>query len=146
LIEKTIGDMKQSYQLKIIKGWFVEDHWLLLQEVQAKEQNRIEAEAFVPADSLWFSGHFPGEPILPGMALIHLVWQAIVRDAGKRSEEIKLDTLRRVRFTQPVRPGEKLSVLITGDSSGDKTLYSFKIVSRENVICNGLIEAVKIKR
>lgn len=124
----------------------MEDHWLLLQEVQAKEQNQIEAGAFVPADSLWFSGHFPGEPILPGMALIHLVWQAIVRDAGTRREEIRLDTLKRVRFTQPVRPGENLSVLISGDQSGEKTLYSFKVVSRENVICSGLIEAVKIKR
>ena len=91
----------------------MEAHWQLLKEVQVKEQNRIEAEAFVPTDSLWFSGHFPGEPILPGMALVHLVWQAIVRDAEKRSEEIRLNKLKRVRFIQPVRPGENLSVIIT---------------------------------
>lgn len=123
----------------------MEDHWQLLQEVQAKEQNSIEAEAFIPTDSLWFSGHFPGEPILPGIALVNIVWQAIVRDAGKRSEEIRLDTLKRVRFTQPVRPGENLSVIITGSDAGDETLYSFKVVSKENVVCSGLIAAGKIK-
>jgi 3-hydroxyacyl-[acyl-carrier-protein] dehydratase len=123
----------------------VEDQWQLLQEVKAGKQNQIEAKAFVPTDSPWFSGHFPGEPILPGMALIHLVWQAIVRDAGKRSEEIRLDTLKRVRFTQPVRPGENLSVLITGGEPGEETLYSFKVTSGENVICSGLIAAGKKK-
>jgi len=124
----------------------VEDHWQLLQEVKIKEQNQIEAKAFVPNDSLWFSGHFPGEPILPGIALIHLVWQVIIRDAGKRNEEIRLDKIKRVRFTQPVRPGENLSVLITGGKAGEETLYSFKVVSRENVICSGLIAARKINK
>ena len=124
----------------------MEDRWQLIQEVKAKQQNQIETEVFVPTDSLWFSGHFPGEPILPGIALIHLVWQAIVRDAGKRSEEIRLDAVKRVRFTQPVRPGENLSVLITGGKAGEETLYSFKVVSRENVICSGLIAARKINK
>ena len=139
--------MKQRYLFPTMKkGLFVEDHWQLLQEVQTKEQNQIEGAAFVPTDSLWFSGHFPGEPILPGIALVHLVWQVIVRDAQKRSEEIRLDTLKRVRFTQPVRPGEHLSVIITSSEVGAGTLYSFKVVSKENVICSGLIAATKIKR
>ena len=124
----------------------MKDQWQLLQEVKANELNQLEAGAFVPTDSLWFSGHFPGEPILPGIALIHIVWQAIVQDAGKRSEEIRLDALKRVRFTQPVRPGENLSVFITGDEAGEETLYSFKVVSRENVICSGLLAAKKVNK
>jgi 3-hydroxymyristoyl/3-hydroxydecanoyl-(acyl carrier protein) dehydratase len=121
----------------------VEDHWQLLRGVKAKEQNKIEAQAFVPPNSPWFSGHFPGEPILPGIALIHLVWQAIIRDAGERREEFRLHTLKRVRFTQPVRPGESLSIVITGGEPGNDNLYSFKVFSGENVICSGLIAAVK---
>ena len=121
----------------------MEDHWQLLCEVKAKEQNKIEAQAFVPPNSPWFSGHFPGAPILPGIALIHLVWQAIIREAGERREEIQLHTLKRVRFTQPVRPGETLSVIINDNQQGNDTLYSFKVVSGENVICSGLIAAVK---
>jgi 3-hydroxyacyl-[acyl-carrier-protein] dehydratase len=124
----------------------MQDHWQLLRQVQSKEQNEIEAQAFVPNDSLWFSGHFPGEPILPGVALVHLVWQAIARHAGEKSEEIKLDTLKRVRFTRPVRPGDKLSIFITGDEAGEETSYSFKVICEENVICSGLIAARKIKR
>lgn len=123
----------------------MENCWQLLQDAQSKEQNQIEAQAFVPTDSPWFSGHFPREPILPGIALIHLVWQTIVRDAGEKGEEIGLDSLKRVRFTQPVRPGENLSVIITGGEPGEETLYSFKVVGQENVICSGVIAAGKKK-
>ncbi|PKN69225.1 MAG: hypothetical protein CVU54_10790 [Deltaproteobacteria bacterium HGW-Deltaproteobacteria-12] len=121
----------------------MEDRWQLLREVKAKEQNRIEVEAFVPPNSPWFSGHFPGAPILPGIALIHLVWQAISREAGERGEELRLHTLKRVRFSQPVRPGEAFSAIITGGEPGNEAVYSFKVVSGENVICSGLIAAVK---
>jgi len=92
------------------------------------------------------SGHFPGEPILPGMALVHVVWQAIVREAGKRAEEITLTKLKRVRFTQPVRPGDHIAVLITVIEEGSESTYSFKVVSGENVICSGGIAAKKINK
>ena len=121
----------------------MEDHWQLLQGVLSTEQNRIEAQAFAPTDSLWFSGHFPEDPILPGIAIISLVWQAIVRDAGKRNEKISLDSLKKVRFARPVRPGENLSVIMTGDESVEEILYSFKVLVRENVVCTGLIVARK---
>lgn len=124
----------------------MEDQWQLLREVQTKEQNSIEAEAFVPTDSIWFSGHFPGEPILPGIAVFNIVWQAIAYDAGKRNEEIRLNTLKRVRFTHPVRPGETLAAIIKCSESGDESLYSFKVISKENVVCSGLIAASKTKR
>ncbi|NTW07537.1 MAG: hypothetical protein HGB33_07215 [Syntrophaceae bacterium] len=119
----------------------MEDHWQLLQGVLSKEQNQMEAQAFVPTDSLWFSGHFPGYPILPGIALIYLVWQAIVRDAGQRNEKISLESLKKVRFAKPVRPGENLSVIVTGSQSVEETLYSFKVIAREIVVCTGLIVA-----
>jgi 3-hydroxymyristoyl/3-hydroxydecanoyl-(acyl carrier protein) dehydratase len=119
----------------------MEDHWQLLQEAHSKEQNRMEAQAFVPADSIWFSGHFPEDPILPGIALIYLVWQAIVREAGKRKEKISLESLKKVRFAKLVRPGENLSIIVTESQSAEQTLYSFKVIARETVVCTGLIVA-----
>jgi len=59
--------------------YLLENQWSLLKEVKAINNNHIEALADVPVDSPWFSGHFPGEPILPGIALVHLVKQAIMR-------------------------------------------------------------------
>lgn len=126
-------------------GWIMENHWQLLQGILSKEQDQMEAQAFVPTDSLWFSGHFPGDPILPGIALISLVWQAIARNAGQRNEKISLESIKKVRFAKPVRPGENLSVIVAGSRLVEEPLYSysFKVIARENVVCTGLIVAKK---
>jgi len=124
----------------------VEDQWHLLREVKAVEPNKIKALAHVPEDSPWFLGHFPDEPILPGVAIVHIAEQAIIKDAEGRGEKIHLDALKRVRFTQPVRPGEVLSINISRDEAGEKTLYAFKVSSKENIVCSGLIVAGMKKR
>jgi len=54
-----------------------------------------------------------------------------------------LHALRRVRFTQPVRPGENLSVNITAEDAGEDILFSFKVIKKENIVCSGLIAAKK---
>jgi 3-hydroxymyristoyl/3-hydroxydecanoyl-(acyl carrier protein) dehydratase len=119
----------------------VKDQWHLLTDVKTVEPNKIEALAHTPVDSPWFSGHFPGEPILPGVAIVHIAEQAIIKDGEGRGEEIHLDGLKRVRFTRPVRPGEVLSIHINRDETGEKPVYAFKVLSKENIVCSGLIVA-----
>ena len=123
----------------------MEGQWNLLRDINTGKSNEIEALAYVPMDSPWFSGHFPGEPILPGIALVHMVEQAILKDAETRNERIKLDTLRRIRFFQPVRPGETISINISGEEVDEEILFSFKVTNKENIVCSGVIIAKKIK-
>ncbi|MBN1363293.1 MAG: hypothetical protein JW976_00660 [Syntrophaceae bacterium] len=122
------------------------NQWSLLKEVKATNNNHIEALAEVPADSPWFSGHFPGEPILPGIALVHLVEQAIDQLALKKGEEYQIHSLKRIRFTQPVRPGDKLSVNINAENTGKDVLFSFKVLCKENIVSSGVIVAKKINK
>jgi 3-hydroxyacyl-[acyl-carrier-protein] dehydratase len=124
----------------------LESQWSLLREVKAVDDNHIEALAEVPADSPWFSGHFPGEPILPGVALIDLVKQAINLEAQKKGKQYNLNTLKRVRFTHPVRPGEVLSVNITGGGTGEEVVFSFKVADKNDIVCSGSIAAKMINK
>jgi len=124
----------------------LESQWSLLTEVKAVNHNHIEALANVPADSPWFSGHFPGEPILPGIALIYMAEQAIVQNTLAKGEQVQLHALKRVRFTQPVRPGETLSLSISGEEAGEEILFSFKVTNKENIVCSGAIVAKKINK
>jgi 3-hydroxyacyl-[acyl-carrier-protein] dehydratase len=124
----------------------LESQWSLLKEIKVTNDNYIEALADVPADSTWFLGHFPGEPILPGIALVYIVEQAIIRDTLKKGEPVQLRALKRVRFTQPVRPRETLSVSITSEENGEEVLFSFKVASQGNIVCSGLMNARKINR
>lgn len=123
----------------------MENQWGLLKEVKVTNNNYIEALADVPVDSPWFSGHFPGEPILPGIALIHLVKETITQEAQKKEEQLQFYSLRRVRFMQPVRPGDKLFVNISAENTGVEILFHFKIACKENVVSSGMITAKKIK-
>lgn len=120
----------------------MEGQWNLLKEFHAGKSNEIEALSLVPTDSPWFPGHFPGEPILPGIALIHTVQQVILQNAKKSNENVRLDALRRIRFVQPVKPGETLKLNISREDAGNEILFSFKIANKENIIvCSGLIIA-----
>lgn len=121
----------------------MENQWSLLKEVKSINNNHIEALAEVSADSPWFSGHFPGDPILPGIALIHIVKQAITQGALKKGDNLHLYALKKVKFTQPVRPGDALSVGINVENTGEDILFSFKVLKRENVVCSGMIAAKK---
>ena len=123
----------------------MESQWSLLKEIKVSNHNYIEALADVPADSPWFSGHFPGEPILPGLALVYMAEQAIIQDALAKGDQVQLHALKRVRFTQPVRPGETLSLNIVSEEAGEDILFSFKITNKENIVCSGVIVAKKDK-
>ena len=119
----------------------MESQWSLLKEIKIKEHNNIEALADVPVDSPWFLGHFPGEPILPGIALVHIVEQAIIEFARTKGEQFHLHVLKRVRFTQPVRPGETLTVNITGEETDNGVFFTFKVANKKDIVCSGLIAA-----
>ena len=124
----------------------LESQWSLLKEIKAVNYNHIEALADVLADSPWFSGHFPGQPILPGIALVYMAEQAIIQDALAKGAQVQLHALKRVRFTQPVQPGETLSLNIVSEEAGKDILFSFKVAHKENIVCSGSIIAKKINR
>jgi len=123
----------------------LENQWSLLKEVRETNNNHIEALADIPSDSPWFSGHFPGEPILPGIALIHLVRQAIEQVELEKGNPLHLHSLKRVRFMQPVRPGDTLSVRISAEIGTEDMLFSFKVLCKESIVSSGMMAAKKIK-
>ena len=121
------------------------DNWHLIEDVQVKGQGELEARAFVPVDSTWFSGHFPGTPILPGIALIDMAMQVVNISLAAKGEKIIITALKRVRFTKPVLPGDNLLVHIACDEADAEKAYSFKIASKDDVICSGVFVAATIK-
>ena len=122
------------------------DSWQLLKEIKKIEPDSLMATVDVPENSKWFEGHFPGEPILPGIALVNMVYQAIKLDAQIKEDEVALRSLKRIRFTGPVRPGEKLMVNMTSEHVNQEIFYTFKIAVKENVVSSGLIAVARMKR
>lgn len=55
-----------------------------------------------------FPDHFPDQAILPGICLVQAVLLAGAKFEGV--EELRIRTLKNLKFMQPVRPGDRVSI------------------------------------
>ena len=83
-------------------------------------------------DSHWFSGHFPDNPILPGIVQLKMVADVI---ALARQERLWIKRLHRVKFKRIVKPGEQLDIRVAATDTG--ALYSFRITHATEDVCSG---------
>ena len=109
--------------------------WYMLEEMNRSEENGISADIHVPPDSPWFDGHFPGEPILPGVAQIGMVFDAIRK---ARNPDLKISSVRRVRFKRIIRPDDQLKI-IAAPLKKEAGSYSFRILILDEVVCSGMM-------
>ncbi|MGC3985588.1 MAG: hypothetical protein QM777_13195 [Pseudorhodoferax sp.] len=72
----------------------------------------------IPADHPAFAGHFPGQPLLPGVALLAEVLEAVLADAALARRLGPAPRLANVKFLAPVRPGAELAIHLDATGSG----------------------------
>ena len=92
-------------------------------EDHLKLERTITATREMPAGSIWFDGHFPGNPILPGIAQLAMV-VGVLEEALKR--KVAVTRVSRIRFKTTIHPGEKVTIGIRS-KPGDPMTYSFQI-------------------
>lgn len=76
--------------------------------------SRFEADWPVPLDHPAFAGHFPGQPILPGVVLL----DGALREARRQWPALSGWSVPQAKFLQPVRPGDTLRLSLTELPSG----------------------------
>lgn len=96
------------------------------------EVTKITASVAAESTSSWFSGHFPNNPILPGIAQLKMIVDLIAKPEGGK---VYITSLSRVKFRKIVKPGENLDILVTG--SDVENQYLFKITSGDEDVCSG---------
>jgi 3-hydroxymyristoyl/3-hydroxydecanoyl-(acyl carrier protein) dehydratase len=113
--------------------------WHLL-EGCACTSARIEGFFHVPDVSPWFDGHFPGDPILPGVAMLGMVQDLLRRGIP----EVMIRQFRRVRFRKIVNNNAHLHITIDPKAGHEHTVFLFEIKEHDALICSGIIEAGKL--
>jgi 3-hydroxyacyl-[acyl-carrier-protein] dehydratase len=126
-----------------------------IDEILAVDEERISACYRFRADADFYRGHFPGNPVTPGVLLVEAMAQAGVvahgiylsaRAAGEHSvpRMVAVFTDATVEFVNLVRPGER--VLIEGRKIffRRRKLRSAVEMRREDgeVVCHGTISGV----
>jgi 3-hydroxymyristoyl/3-hydroxydecanoyl-(acyl carrier protein) dehydratase len=107
----------------------------LLENIQGSIETEITAAAIVPEGSAWFSGHFPGDPILPGVAQLAMVVDVL---SSFTHATVKLSSVRRVRFRQIIRPNDPLKIHMK-PMRNERGAFIFKILTETDVASSGTI-------
>jgi 3-hydroxyacyl-[acyl-carrier-protein] dehydratase len=90
----------------------------------------------VPADHPAFAGHFPGQPLLPGVSLLSEVLEAVMREPALSARVGTAPRLGAVKFLAPVRPGATLSLQFEATAAA----LRFELRDGERAVASGHFE------
>ncbi len=87
---------------------------LLLDEVELSESGESVAKYTVRGDEFFLQGHFPGNPIVPGVIQCEMIAQAAVALIPDVSNATPMYTgLNNVKFKNPLLPGDTAVMTVT---------------------------------
>ena len=97
----------------------------------------------VAPDHPAFGGHFPGEPLLPGAALLAEVLEAVLDVPALAALVGPSPRLSAVKFLTPVRPGARLTIVLEAGPRGvrfEVLLHAPVSTEGERVAASGTFE------
>lgn len=109
--------------------------FVFVREVIGCEPGRsVDARTAFDASDPMFAGHFPGNPIVPGVILTEALAQAAGIAAASGHPEgtrplFLLSAIRTMKFLRPVRPGEAID-LRAEKVAATEALLQFKVEAR----------------
>ncbi|MFC9995508.1 3-hydroxyacyl-ACP dehydratase FabZ family protein [Nocardia sp. NPDC127526] len=84
-----------------------------------REGDEVVLVKRIAADEPYLSGHFPGDPVYPGVFLIDLCLKMVPELSGAAADRF---TLRSVRFFRPIRPGDEITIRGSRSGAGSRFL------------------------
>ena len=87
----------------------------------------------IPAEHPAYAGHFPGQPILPGVVLLDAALYALAKVWGNPAAS---GQIKSAKFLSPVLPGEALILHYIASAEGE---FRFELRSTARVVASGAV-------
>jgi 3-hydroxyacyl-[acyl-carrier-protein] dehydratase len=99
--------------------------FLFVDKIISRDGNSIITQRTLRQDEYFFQGHFPGNPIMPGVLLCEACFQtgAILMGGSNQSGLGVVTRIKDTKFRNFARPGDTLTINITLDDKVDKAYY-----------------------
>ena len=86
----------------------------------------------IPEQLSYFEGHFPGFPVLPGVALIDVTLEALRRSLS--ISKIELLKLENAKFKRPLSPGNIIEISIVAGSDPSRWSAAWRLVGEPALV------------
>jgi len=86
----------------------------------------------IPADHPALPGHFPGNPVFPGVVLLDAVVALV-----EREWQLGVRGLPQVKFVRPLKPAEAAEIVLERSDTG----LRFRVHAGADTIASGTLEA-----
>jgi 3-hydroxyacyl-[acyl-carrier-protein] dehydratase len=99
--------------------------FLFVDKIISRDGNSITTQRTLRADEYFFQGHFPGNPIMPGVLLCEACFQtgAILMGGSNHHGLGVVTRIKDTKFKNFARPGDTLTINITLDENIDNAYY-----------------------
>jgi len=93
----------------------------------------VEWPVTLPADHPAFNGHFPDQPLLPGVVLLSLVLEAALSQPSLAARLGTAPKLGAAKFLAPVLPGDTVHLRLHDEPAG----LRFEVMLGDRVAASG---------
>ena len=99
-------------------------------------KDKVRARIFIYKEHAIFEGHFPGNPILPGVCTVQIIRELLEKAEDRKLELIMADQIKYLGFIDPVSTPEVLFDLQITRSEHDSIFCNATVTANGVVRCS----------
>lgn len=101
------------------------------QIVDIKQGISLVGKKNVNINEPYFQGHFPGNPVMPGVLIVEAMTQAAKILFDSDGSTLRLSKIKKARFRKMVKPGDQLIIKVNKKDAMSKTCEAKAFVKDE---------------